>query len=75
VGVNPEEIKSLMQTAGLDKRSLAAEVGVSPRTVEGWLSKRPPSRIAQRMLKILVRPTSSKETTRTPILKPSAKSL
>ncbi len=53
--MTPKRIRQIMALLGLDKDGFAKAVGASPRTVDGWLSKRPPSRMTGRLLEAMVR--------------------
>ena len=43
-----------MAAIGKDRVQFAKLIGASPRTVDGWLSKRPPSKMTARLLESFV---------------------
>ncbi len=49
--MTPKQIKKLRQELGWSAWKLGKEVGVSPRTVEGWEQGRPISKLALKILK------------------------
>jgi DNA-binding transcriptional regulator YiaG len=55
--MEPRRLKQTMRKLGMSKRTFADTVGVSERTVEGWLSKRKPSKVAQKFIRGLLRQT------------------
>lgn len=52
--MKPDKIRQVMKRLGMKKQEFAIAVGVSDRTVDGWLSKRPPSRFTERIIGQLV---------------------
>lgn len=53
--LSPGRIRAIMEKLGVDRIGLAKLLGASPRTVDGWLSRRPPSKIAAHLIEGLVR--------------------
>lgn len=53
--MTPERIKQIMAKLGKTKDEFAKLIGASPRTVDGWLSKRPPSKMTGRLIEAMLR--------------------
>jgi len=53
--MSAKRLKEIMEKLGLKKSELAEQIGVSVRTVEGWLAGRSPSRVTIRVLEGMVR--------------------
>ena len=50
-----DHIKSVMEKRNLTKKEFARQLCVSPRTVEGWMSNRRPSRPMQKLIQSLLK--------------------
>ena len=53
--MTPKRVKEIMEALGKNRIEFAKLIGASPRTVDGWLSKRPPSKMTGRLLESFVR--------------------
>lgn len=47
-------LKQMRTKAGITRKQLAELVGVSPRTVDGWETKRTPARTTRKLLELVL---------------------